>query len=725
VWGQPHGIRLRRRAARVRPSLTAFECLFRYGNSPDVILPEMVNVKDALARPASGAPESTIELLTAMVDAQHEVISLGDDLEMVMRFVSERSRALTGADTGIVAIAGDGGLIVRAAAGPTSTRVGSRVDASARLCGRCLLEGRALVCTDTELDERVDVETCRRLNVRSIVVVPLLQAGETVGVLQVSSSRPGTFGAREIELLDMMAGFVSAALVHAGARDALRTQEEELRLTFDIAPIGMAIVGLDGRLMRVNAALCRMLGYSAETLSTMRFREFTKPEDVERDVAQFERLVRGEIESYTLSKRYVRRDGGITHAELHASMARGSSGEPRHCVSAIEDVTERKRTEARLALADRMTSAGTLAAGVAHEINNPLTYVHSNLELLADHIRDVAAGKTDLDVIEASALLEDSREGARRVRTIVRQLRTFSRADAARREPIDLVPVIELAANMVSNEIRHRARLVRNIRAAPLVLGDEGRLSQVVINLLVNAAHSIVEGNANRNEIRVELFTDEGGRAVVEVSDTGRGIDHEAQSRIFDPFFTTKPIGVGTGLGLSICHEIITQHGGEIWVESTGPRGTAFRVALPAALRAAARESTPETKPSVPPPSPRSRGRVLVVDDDALAARAMVRVLSQDHDVIDVRSGRAALALLTSDEAFDAIFCDLMMPEMTGMDLHGELVERGFDVGRMVFMTGGAFTPGARAFVERLSSACVEKPFEPQSLLALARDLVA
>jgi PAS domain S-box-containing protein len=674
-----------------------------------------------VANRVAGATESAAELLTAIVDGLRGVTSLAQDLEMVMQFVCERSRALCGADAGYVALAEGGALTYRAASGTTETMVGVRIELAGSLAGRCVLEGRPLVCEDSELDERVDREGCRRTGTRSIVVVPLFHDGKSVGILKVSSSRARAFGTREVELLDMMAGFVSAALVHAAALDALRLQEEELRLTFEIAPIGMAIVGLDGRIMRVNASLCTSLGYSAEALSSKTFAELTHPDDVAGDVAEFQRLVRGEIESYSRPKRYIRPDGSIRHAELHASIARGASGEPRHCVSAVEDVTERTKSEARLALADRLSSAGTLAAGVAHEINNPLSYVHTNLELLAEHLHAVAAGVIQIDLAEASALVEDSREGARRVRTIVRQLRTFSRADSERREVIDLVPILELSMNMVSNEIRHRARLVRKFGSAPLVLGDDGRLSQVFINLLVNAAHSIVEGAASRNEIRVEVSTDPQGRAVVEVRDTGRGIDPGAQSRIFDPFFTTKPIGEGTGLGLAICHEIITQHGGEIWVESTGPKGTEFRVALPAAAAAPVRVSTR----SVAPPSVKHRGRVLVVDDDAMAARSMVRLLSQDHDVVDVRSGRAALALLTSDEAFDAIFCDLMMPEMTGMELHRELVERGFDVGRMVFMTGGAFTPGAREFVQRLPIPCLEKPIESRSLLELARGLVA
>jgi CheY-like chemotaxis protein len=263
--------------------------------------------------------------------------------------------------------------------------------------------------------------------------------------------------------------------------------------------------------------------------------------------------------------------------------------------------------------------------------------------------------------------------------------------------------------------------LVRNLGSTPRVQGDHARLSHVFFNLLVNAAQAIEGAAVDRNEIRVSTFTDAAGRAVIEVRDSGRGIDPRVRSRVFDPFFTTKPVGVGTGLGLAIAHGIVAQHGGEIWIESSGPLGTAVRVALPPVPVAAGREIARIS----PPARGARRGRVLVVDDDAAAARVLVRVLSGDHDVVDVRSGRDALGKLTAGERFDVVFCDLMMPEMTGMELHGELCGLGLDVvDRMVFMTGGAFTAGARAFLERLSTPWVEKPFDTQSIRALARRLV-
>jgi signal transduction histidine kinase len=180
-------------------------------------------------------------------------------------------------------------------------------------------------------------------------------------------------------------------------------------------------------------------------------------------------------------------------------------------------------------------------------------------------------------------MAREARDGCERIRKIVRGLMTFARADHERRAVIDVVRVIELAVGMAHHEIRHRARLVRAFGPTPSVFADEARLAQVFTNLLVNAAHAIPEGNAEANEVRVVTSTDDEGRAVIEVEDTGTGIPAELLGRIFDPFFTTKPIGAGTGLGLSICHGIVTGLGGHLTAENREGRGAILRVVLPAA----------------------------------------------------------------------------------------------------------------------------------------------
>ncbi len=518
--------------------------------------------------------------------------------------------------------------------------------------------------------------------------------------------------------------FTNEALLAEQRRSqaVLRVAEEELRLTIDHAPIGIALVGRDGRLLRVNLALCEIVGQGPDELLRCTLQGITHPDDLARGKALAERLLQGEIPRCSSAARLVRKDGGTVDVMLHASLIRDDCGRPRHCIVQVEDVTERKRVEAQLVARDRLASIGTLAAGVAHEINNPLAYIKSNLDLAAEYLRGLAGSSVARDP-ELAVMVDEAREGAERVRKIVRGLKTFSRADEEQRTVIDVRSVLETAISMAFNEIKHRATLVKRFESVPDVHADESRLVQVFTNLLVNAAQAIPEGQANCNAITITTRSDGRGWALVEVRDTGRGISEADLSRVFEPFFTTKPVGVGTGLGLSVCHGIVSGLGGEIGVESAIGRGTSFRVVLPPADVVARRlgvapgsESTPAVR----------RAQVLVVDDDPLVGAVVRRALACDHDVTVVESGAAALAHIREGVRYDVIFCDLMMPVMTGMELHAQLADLdGRQADRMVFATGGAFTSAARAFLERVPHARLEKPFGLRELRALVKRIVS
>lgn len=249
--------------------------------------------------------------------------------------------------------------------------------------------------------------------------------------------------------------------------------------------------------------------------------------------------------------------------------------------------------QARLLETEKLASMGLLAAGVAHEINNPLAYTLLNLERLRSGLRGVGRRMRETDaglglggaVDHLLDSVEMCLEGCKRVQSIVQDLRQFSRSDDdSSRVPVDVRRVLEFAADMVGPEVRRRARVVRDLGEIPLVLASEGRLTQVFLNLLVNAVHAIPEGAPETNEIRLTTATDERGRVVVSVSDTGEGMTPAVMEQIFEPFYTTKPPGLGTGLGLAICRRIATSIGGEIGVESTVGQGSVFRLVLPAAV---------------------------------------------------------------------------------------------------------------------------------------------
>ncbi len=387
-------------------------------------------------------------------------------------------------------------------------------------------------------------------------------------------------------------------------------------------------------------------------------------------------------------------------------------------VALVRNVTETTVLRERLAVADRMASLGTLAAGVAHEVNNPLTYVLANLEHLQGELQRATAENRVLDPQEFALALREAVEGAQRVRDIVRDLQTFSRTELTTVGAVDVTVTIESSLKLAASEIRDRARIVRRYSDVPPVLGNAGRLGQVLVNLLANAAQALPVGHVAEHEIVVSTRVAEGGFVVIEVADTGPGIEPSIASRIFEPFFTTK--STGTGLGLAICHGIITGMDGEISVNSTPGAGTSVRIRLPAApewLRA---------KDSAPPSArDHDPARVLVIDDDPLVARAVSRLL-RGHVVETAFGGRDGVARLLGEPSFDVVLCDLMMPDLSGMETYDAVVSQRPELAsRFVFMTGGGFTPGAREFLERVANDRFDKPFDGRRLRAVvARHVV-
>ena len=421
--------------------------------------------------------------------------------------------------------------------------------------------------------------------------------------------------------------------------------------------------------------------------------------------AAFARALAGEHVHYDWSRPVA---GRVRWFQTILSPRRDSAGRVAGGVFVGRDTTTARQVQAQLAVADRMVSVGMLAAGIAHEINNPMASLLVNIELAHEAIARARPTEGTSDLVE---ILRDSLAASHRIRDIVRDLRLFSREETAV-SAVDVHGVIESSLRMAANELRHRARIERDLRPVPRVDASESRLGQVVLNLLVNAGQAIGEGNADHHRIRVATSLDDAGRVVIEVTDTGSGMPPEVLERLFTPFFTTKPSGIGTGLGLSICHRIVTSLGGAITVTSQVGQGSTFRVVLPASTLAPA---APAPARAVAPPAvaaPAARARVLIVDDERMVGEAIRRMLP-DHEVTPVLSAAAALQRVRAGERYDVVLCDLMMPQMTGMELHAELTAVAPEQAqRMVFLTGGAFTPGAREFLADVTNPTVSKPFD-------------
>jgi two-component system cell cycle sensor histidine kinase/response regulator CckA len=402
----------------------------------------------------------------------------------------------------------------------------------------------------------------------------------------------------------------------------------------------------------------------------------------------------------------------------------------------------------RLLHADRLVSIGQLAAGVAHEINNPASYVLGNLELIEEYldapraaiadIRQLVASSAQPGLFEAVAAiltrhgvdraLAESRNmisaglfGLEQIRSIIQNLRSFSRLERDQIEMVALGDTVRAACNIVHNEIRHRATLRLDLEPVPPIAADRGKLTQVFTNLLMNAAQAIPPGAAGDNYIQVNMWADD--RTIrVAIRDSGSGMPPDVVARIFEPFFTTKSRESGTGLGMSLCLGIVRQHGGNIEVQSWQGSGTEVTVILheDTGLLVSASQASPAEQAA-----PATRARILVVDDEIELLNMYRRMLAPHHEVVVAESGKRGIEILTADDHFDVILCDIMMPEIDGIGLY-EFVrkQRAHLCPRVLFCSGGTFIERARSFLAEQTPPCLQKPLSKRALLEAVQRLV-
>ncbi len=488
------------------------------------------------------------------------------------------------------------------------------------------------------------------------------------------------------------------------AEEALRRSEENCRTLIEHLPHAV-FVHRDERILYVNGAARRLLGLSPDDpIVGTPVLDLVHPEDRALAAGRVHgKLYQGETVP-PLEERLVRRDGSIVPVEV-SGIPTIFDGRPAGLAIA-QDITARRAMEAHLVVSDRLASVGRLAASIGHEINNPLMYVLGSLELLRNALEEAGLSEL-LERVDAAE------RGTLRVRDIVRDLRALSRSPEDDVGPSDLSRSLDACIEIAQVELRHRARLVREPIEPLWVRGSEARLGQVFLNLLVNAAQSIEEGSLDENEVRVRAFAD-GGDAVIEVADTGRGLPLGGEAQIFEPFFTTKR-GAGMGLGLSICHSIVSGLGGSIEARRRAPRGSLFRVRLPRA------EPPAEQRAPREPDAESGRGRRVLVVDDEGDILDVLRSWLGGYDVRCASSGREAIERYEREGPFDAVLCDLMMGDLTGMDVYARIAP-SLGEGRVVLTTGGAYTDRARSFLAEHGIEPLHKPFRREDVLrAVAR----
>jgi PAS domain S-box-containing protein len=495
------------------------------------------------------------------------------------------------------------------------------------------------------------------------------------------------------------------------AIDGLRQSETRFRSLIESAPDGVVILQR-GRIALANPVAARLLANATPDELHGRFvAEFLPPEDAARAAERVARIVAGEMLGASEYRVNVDRERSV---EIHSIPVQWEGGPA--LLAFARDVTERRRMQQELDRASRLAAVGTMAAAVAHEINNPLTYIQLSLQRLERELSRVGSGIPS----GAREHVTNALHGTERVAAIVRDLRGFSREDDVAVRAVDVVAVVDAALRMVEHDLKHRAKLVRRVAPdVPTVEAVSSRLEQVVVNLLINAIQALPAGDPTRDEITVEVWAGRGtpGTVSIVVRDTGIGIAAEDRERVFEPFFTTKPAGEGTGLGLAVCKRIVDAMGGTIAI-GPGPGGgsrggTEVTVTLPAV---AAVTRAPVTEVTA---AASGRLRILVIDDEPLIRKLLLMALSQHHEVEAVPGGEAALATLASTpRPFDVILCDVMMPGMNGREVHDRIratypgLER-----RIVLVTGGAFAPRLADFLDHVDNPKLYKPFSEADVL--------
>jgi PAS domain S-box-containing protein len=424
----------------------------------------------------------------------------------------------------------------------------------------------------------------------------------------------------------------------------------------------------------------------------------------------------GESFSYTVNVGEVVYDTWLTPI-------RNAAGEITGVAGLSNDVSEIRRLQAHAIQNDRIIALGTLAASVAHEINNPLTYILGNLDLLGETLARMkkvvhsmgGPAKADLQTLsaEVSRDLETVHSGAERIAAITKELQTFSRSGVKETSLVNVGSVVQSVLKLMGKDLDARAHVEVKLETTAPVLADFSRLVQVVMNLVVNALHALGTNRPDSNTIWIGT-RDAGSNVLIEVADSGPGVPPEDRERIFDPFVTTKGIGKGTGLGLFVCRNIVREFSGHVRVSDRPGGGAVFCVELPAAASIEISETQGRGAAAVLVRAEAPLNHVLIIDDEALIARVLSDQLGAAgyRTSVELDPVRALETLSLDANDIDLVYCDLMMQAMSGMELADALSARSpFQLQKFVFMTAGAFTPEARAFRERYAEQCVDKPF--------------
>ena len=614
-------------------------------------------------------------------------------------------------------VADDDHLRIVAAHGDARPLVGTLVPMHASAMGRVVRENRAWHAPDLAVDAAQVDRTALRVTFApyggrlhgALLVVPLHRRNACVGAVALRTPRARTWGAEEVARIEAMADLLSVALANAEAVEGLRQAEWRFRTLFRAAPDAVLTLVAGGRVLEANDCAGELFGSTPAALVDRALAEVVEPQD---RAALADALATGFRGQQARVDVRVPRDG-LAPRRLEIALTRLPEAEPPTVLLVGRDVTHEHDMHARLVEAERLAAVGELVAGVAHEVNNPLSSISAFAQLL---LHDAALGeeqRESVEVVHAEAL---------RAGQVVKDLLAFARRSAPRREPVDLAAIVERVLRLrgyqlASQSVRTEVQLGD---AVPPVLGDTRQLQQVVLNLVTNALQAMPDGGTLRVATRAR-----GDDVELEVADTGAGIPPEARSHIFEPFFTTKAEGQGTGLGLSVSYGIVAAHGGTLALAGTSAAGTRFVVTLRASADAA--PALPAAaEGAAPARSPLAGLRLLFVDDEPALRQSMETFgRRRGFDVVTAPEGRAALAAMER-ATFDAVVCDLRMPGMDGAAFYEALRARHPALARRTVIVTGDMMSGPAHFAAGAGPVTLGKPFSfgqlEETVEALVRD---
>jgi PAS domain S-box-containing protein len=572
-----------------------------------------------------------------------------------------------------------------------------------------------LVLMDIRIEgSRDGVETARILqSFHDVPVVFLTAHADDATIARATQTAPYGYLIKPVKPADLRSA-VEVSIFRHGIEHEVRERERWLTTTLDAIVDAVIAVDVRGHVTYMNPAAASITGTclaDARDQPSQSVLRLAQIGGQPLEETPLEVVLRTQEADKPVELELLRPDGRLSVIGSASPVLDG-----RKLLGAVlvfRDITQQKRLERQLFESARLASLGAMAAGLAHEVSNPLAVVMTNAGMLEDDLqatlsnRECSAPRDELDAL--FEMLHDLKSGASRIARIVQDLREFSRPAAEVQPRADVGRAIEWAVRATSREFHHRARVLTEVPSLPPVAIDELRLGQLLVNLLLNAAQAIAPGHIDQNQVRIEAARDATGDVILRISDSGCGIPVDELGHIFEPFHTTKPVGAGMGLGLSVCRNIAAAAGGSISVSSTVGEGSTFSVLLPIAAGSSAFKTAALTS------CDSRRANILVIDDDPMVLSAFRRSLV-DHDVVCLDQANDALNLLSSGHTFDLIVCDLLMPQMSGMEFYGSLLsQRPQDAARILFVTGAATTE-VREFLDTVPNAHIDKPLDSATL---------